>query len=173
VFSDDQDRARSVPDNPFGRTAHEDVLETRVAVSRNDDQIGLGIAGNIRDDLECCSYLNEDFFQKAWIDRLLRQSIQLVLHWPDGKSVAHGEIGQVDRVGRRFNSVQDRDLGSELLCKWDRVIERLLRDSGKIYRDKDAFKPKDRLGAFNPLHCRRYAARSMRFFPCVHHGGSS
>ncbi len=65
MLPDHQDRAGSVPHNPFGRAAHEDVLKTRVAVTRNDDEIGLGIASSIRDDLECYSYLHEHFFQKA------------------------------------------------------------------------------------------------------------
>jgi len=62
VLSDDEDRTWSVAHDPFGRAAHEHMFKAGVAVSRNDDKIGLAIAGDVRDDFECCSYLHDYVF---------------------------------------------------------------------------------------------------------------
>ena len=96
AFSDDEYRTRGVPYDPLGGTAHEQVFEAGMAMSRDDDEIGLTIAGNVGDYFKGRAYADKHFFQELWFDRVFRQRIQLFFHRPNRKTLAHRNVSQIN-----------------------------------------------------------------------------
>ena len=48
AFANDEYWTRGVPHDPFRSASHKDVLNPGIAVSRNNDQIGLTIVSDIK-----------------------------------------------------------------------------------------------------------------------------
>ena len=137
AFPDDEYRTRIVPHDPFGSTAHEDVLKAGIAVSRNNDQIGLTIAGDIGDYFKGSAYADNHCLSRAQVQSCFLPMHPTLSHGPDRKTLAHRNVSQIRWVGRGFYCVQQSDLCSKMLCERHRVIKRFLRDSGEIDWHKD------------------------------------
>ena len=137
-------RTRSVPHDPLGSTAHEDVLKAGVAVSRNDDQIRLTIVRDVGDYFKGSAYADKHCFQELGFDCIFCQCIQLFFHGPNRKTLAHWNVSQIRRVGSWFYCVQQSDLCSKMLCERQRVIKRFPRNPGEIDWHKDTLEFKHR-----------------------------
>ena len=85
AFSDDEYRTRGVPYDPLGGTAHEHVFEAGMAMSRDDDEIGLTIAGNVGDYFKGRAYADKHFFQELWSDRVFANASNSFFMGPIGK----------------------------------------------------------------------------------------
>jgi Carbohydrate phosphorylase len=75
AFADDEYRTGGMSYRPFGGTSHDDVSNPSTAVSRNHDQIGLAIAGDVCDFFKGRTHADKHFFQELRFDHALRQRI--------------------------------------------------------------------------------------------------
>jgi hypothetical protein len=167
AFPDDEYRTRGVPHDPLGCTAHEDMFEAGMAMSRDDDKIGSAIARDIGDYFKGCAHSDNHFFQELRFNRVFRQCIQFFLQGLDRETLAHRDVSQVYWIGKRLNGVKQRDLCFKLLREWHRVFERLLRDFGEINRYQDTLEFEDRRDESNSIAFPGYAAWSTCFCRCI------
>jgi hypothetical protein len=113
------------------------VFKAGIAVSRNNDQIGLTIVGDVGDYFKGSPYADKHCFQKLGFDCVFCQCMQLFFRGPKRKTLAHWNVSQIRRVGRGFSYVQQSDSCSKMLCERHRVIKRFPRDPGEIDWHKD------------------------------------
>ena len=84
--------------HPLGGTSHDDVSNPGRAMSRNHNQIGLAIAGDVGNFLKGRTHADKRFFQELRFDHALGQRIQVFLNWPNRETLAHRNMSQVDRI---------------------------------------------------------------------------
>ena len=140
-----------MPSDPFGGTAHEDMPEAGMAMSRDDDKIDFAIACHIGDDFKGATHLDNHLFQVLWFNRLRSQFIQFLFQRLDREPLAHRQVGQAHWIRKGLDRMKQRDLCSKLLCKWHRVFERRLRNVGEINRYQDSFEFEDHRREFTSI----------------------
>jgi hypothetical protein len=148
ALSDDEHRTRGVSYDPFGGTAQKHMFQAGMAVSRDDDQVGFAIAGEVRDYFKGGAHSNDHFFQELRLDRLFRQCIQFFLEGLDRELFAHGEYHW---IRRRLESMKQRDLCFKVLREWRRVFECLLRDFREINWHEDTLEFEDYRDEFRSI----------------------